>query len=92
MLLQTSSDMIFVKDANLVYRGASLSFAKVVGKASAEEIIVAKFVYNPYGAIVELTNGNSVKVAHEGRYEIRIIVIDKIGNVKMIQTYVTVTK
>lgn len=39
MLLQTSSDMIFVKDANLVYRGASLSFAKVVGKASAEEII-----------------------------------------------------
>ncbi|MBQ3571467.1 MAG: hypothetical protein IJA15_01425 [Clostridia bacterium] len=60
--------------------------------SSAEEIIVAKFVYNPYGAIVELTNGNSVKVAHEGRYEIRIIVIDKIGNVKMIQTYVTVTK
>ncbi len=39
MLLQASSDMIFVKDANLVYQAASMSFVSMVGKASAEEII-----------------------------------------------------
>ena len=39
MLLQASSDMIFVKDTNLVYQAASMSFVTMVGKTSAEEII-----------------------------------------------------
>ena len=39
MLLQASPDMIFVKDTNLVYRAASMSFVTMVGKKSAEEII-----------------------------------------------------
>lgn len=38
-MLQNSRDMIFVKDSNLVYRAASDSFAKMVGKESAAEII-----------------------------------------------------
>ena len=38
-MLRNSRDMIFVKDMNLVYRAASDSFAKMVGKASAEEIV-----------------------------------------------------
>ena len=53
---------------------------------------VAKFVCNPYGGIIRLVDGNSIKVDHAGIYEIRIIAIDKIGNVKMIQAYVTVTE
>lgn len=38
-MLKNSSDMIFVKDADLVYRAASDSFVKMVGKTSAEEIV-----------------------------------------------------
>ncbi len=38
-MLKNSSDMIFVKDADLVYRAASDSFVKMVGKSSAEEIV-----------------------------------------------------
>ena len=38
-MIKNSCDMIFVKDADLVYRGASDSFVKMVGKSSAEEII-----------------------------------------------------
>lgn len=38
-MLRNSRDMIFVKDANLVYRAASDSFMKMVGKTSVEEII-----------------------------------------------------
>ena len=38
-MLKNFSDMIFVKDANLVYRAASESFVKMVGKTSVEEIV-----------------------------------------------------
>lgn len=38
-MLQNSNDMIFVKDADLVYQAASDAFVKMVGKSSAEEII-----------------------------------------------------
>ena len=38
-MLRNSRDLIFVKDADLVYRAASDSFVKMVGKSSAEEII-----------------------------------------------------
>ncbi len=60
--------------------------------SSVDEIIVAKFVCNPYGGIIRLVDGNSVKVDHVGTYELRVVAIDKIGNVKMIQVYVTVTE
>ncbi len=38
-MLRNSRDLIFVKDADLVYRAASESFVKMVGKSSAEEIV-----------------------------------------------------
>lgn len=38
-LLSNTKDMMFVKDTNLVYIAASLPFAKMVGKASVEEIV-----------------------------------------------------
>lgn len=38
-MLKDSHDMVFVKDADLVYRAVSDSFVKMVGKASAKEII-----------------------------------------------------
>ena len=60
--------------------------------SEAEEIIVAKYACNPFGGIVKLLNGNSIKVDYAGVYELRIIAIDKIGNVKMIQVYITVTE
>ena len=60
--------------------------------SAVEDIIVAKYVSNPYGGFIKLINGNSIKVAHAGIYEFRIIAIDAIGNVKMIQAYVTVTE
>jgi len=38
-LLTHTSDMMFIKDINLVYVASSLSFAKMVGKNSAEEVV-----------------------------------------------------
>ena len=60
--------------------------------SSAEEILSIKFICNPYGGIIRLVNGNSMIAEHVGIYEIRVIAIDKIGNVKMIQAYVTVNE
>jgi hypothetical protein len=60
--------------------------------STQEEMIVAKYVCNPYGSIIKLLDGNSMKVEHVGTYEICVIAIDKIGNMKMIQVYVTVTE
>lgn len=37
--LNTSSDMIFIKDTNLIYQSSSLPFAKMTGHDSVEEII-----------------------------------------------------
>lgn len=39
VMLESSTDMVFVKDANLVYRAASMPFVRMVGKSSPEEII-----------------------------------------------------
>ncbi len=39
MILDTHTDMVFVKDVDLVYRAATSSFAKMVGKASVEEVL-----------------------------------------------------
>ncbi len=38
-LLESSRDMIFVKDINLVYAAASMPFVKMVGKKSLDEIV-----------------------------------------------------
>ena len=56
------------------------------------DIIVAKYACNPLGGIIKLLDGNSIKVEHAGVYELRIIAVDKIGNIKMIQVYITVTE
>ncbi len=39
MMLDSTNDMMFVKDANLVYVAASKAFVKMVGKESEEEIV-----------------------------------------------------
>lgn len=38
-ILDSTKDMIFIKDANLIYCGSSSSFAKLVGLSSSEELI-----------------------------------------------------
>lgn len=38
-MLESSTDMVFLKDANLVYQAASMPFVKMVGKNSVHEII-----------------------------------------------------
>ena len=38
-MLDNTQDMIFVKDANLVYVAASMPFARMVGKLSVDEIV-----------------------------------------------------
>ena len=38
-MLQSTKDMVFVKDADLVYVAASMSFVRMVGKTSVEEIV-----------------------------------------------------
>ncbi|MBO5303775.1 MAG: GGDEF domain-containing protein [Lachnospiraceae bacterium] len=38
-MLENTKDLMFIKDANLVYVVASMPFVKMVGKVSAEEII-----------------------------------------------------
>jgi PAS domain S-box-containing protein len=38
-LMSNSKDMIFVKDADLIYRAASMPFVKMVGKESVDEVV-----------------------------------------------------
>lgn len=58
--------------------------------SSTEKIVVCKFVLNPNGRFLKLT-GNSIRVAHEGVYEFRILAIDESGNETMLKLYVNVT-
>ena len=37
--LDNSDGMVFIKDANLVYRAANLPFTQMVGKNSPEELV-----------------------------------------------------
>lgn len=39
MLMNNSKDMMFVKDADLIYRAVSMPFVKMVGKKTMEEVI-----------------------------------------------------
>lgn len=39
IMLAHTTDMVFIKDANLVYVAASMPFVKMVGKTSADEIL-----------------------------------------------------
>lgn len=39
LLINHSTDMVFIKDKDLVYQAASDAFVKMVGKTSANEII-----------------------------------------------------
>ncbi len=39
MLMENSKDMMFVKDADLVYRAASLPFVHMVGKETIEQVV-----------------------------------------------------
>lgn len=39
LILRNSTDMIFLKDTNLVYQAVSMPFVKMTGKASADEVI-----------------------------------------------------
>lgn len=59
---------------------------------AAEDIVVLKYVCNPYGSIIKLTKGNSIKADYAGVYEFRIVAVDKIGNMQLVSAYVTVTE
>lgn len=39
MLMNNSKDMMFVKDADLIYRAVSMPFVKMVGKTSMDEVL-----------------------------------------------------
>ncbi len=39
VLMQNSKDMMFVKDADLVYRAASMEFVRMVGKETMEQVV-----------------------------------------------------
>lgn len=38
-ILESTTSMVFLKDANLVYQAASMPFVKMVGKSSVEELV-----------------------------------------------------
>ena len=38
-MLDNTTDMVFVKDANLIYRAASMPWVQMTGKQSLDEII-----------------------------------------------------
>lgn len=59
---------------------------------AAEDIVVLKYVCNPYGSIIKLTKGNSIKADYAGVYEFRIVAVDEIGNMQLVSAYVTVTE
>lgn len=56
--------------------------------SSAENIIVRVFAETPAGQLIMLP-GNSIQMAHEGVYEIRIMVVDEAGNINNLVKHIT---
>ena len=58
--------------------------------SAAEDITITKYVLTPSGVLVSIPeNSNSVKAVRAGKYEFRIIAVDKAGNVAMERVTVT---
>ena len=58
--------------------------------SAAEDITITRYVLTPSGVLVSIPeNSNSVKAVRAGKYEFRIIAVDKAGNVAMERVTVT---
>lgn len=58
--------------------------------SEADDITITKYVLTPSGVLVSIPeNSNSVKAVQAGKYEFRIIAVDKAGNVAMERVTVT---
>ena len=54
------------------------------------DITITKYVLTPSGVLVSIPeNSNSVKAVQQGKYEFRVIAVDKAGNVAMERVTVT---
>lgn len=54
------------------------------------DITITKYVLTPSGVLVSIPeNSNSVKAVQQGKYEFRVIAVDKVGNVAMERVTVT---
>ena len=54
------------------------------------DITITKYVLTPSGVLVAIPeNSNAVKATQAGKYEFRIIAVDKAGNVAMERVTVT---
>ena len=54
------------------------------------DITITKYVLTPSGVLVSIPeNSNSVKAVQPGKYEFRVIAVDKVGNVAMERVTVT---
>ncbi len=59
--------------------------------SSADEIRVSYYVYTPSGYLMTIpSSSNSFKVTEVGVYEVRIMAVDKAGNVNLLRTPITV--
>ena len=59
--------------------------------SSAEKIIVRVFVETPANQLIMLP-GNSIRMTHEGEYEIRVMVVDEAGNIRNYIKHVNVKR
>ena len=58
---------------------------------AAENLIVIRYLYTPDGILVEIPEkSNAVRLIYEGKYEIRFMVIDTAGNIRLAKYIVTV--
>lgn len=58
--------------------------------SSAENVIVRVFVETPANQLIMLP-GNSIRMTHEGTYEIRVMAVDEAGNITSYVKHVNVT-
>ena len=73
--------------ADTVKVGAGIvipKFSVTDNVSAAEDITITKYVLTPSGVLVTIPeNSNSVKAVQAGKYEFRIIAVDKTGNIAM---------
>ena len=59
---------------------------------AAENIRIAKYALTPSGELVTIPEkSNSIKAVQAGKYEIRIVATDEVGNVRLVRQTITVT-
>lgn len=57
-----------------------------------EEITVLRYLYTPDGTLIQIpVNSNAIRFQYEGKYEIRFMLVDVSGNVRLVKYGVTVS-